>query len=32
MRQAQRKSIIVARRDAVGRVAMFLDLLRQIGR
>ena len=27
-RQAQRKSIIVARRDAVGRIAMFLDLLR----
>jgi len=29
-RQAQRKSIIVARRDAVGRIAMFLDLLRQM--
>ena len=26
-RQAQRKAIIVARRDAVGRIAMFLDLL-----
>jgi CRP-like cAMP-binding protein len=29
-RQAQRKSIIVARRDAVGRIAMFLDLLHDI--
>ena len=29
LRRAQRKSIIVARRDAAGRVAMFFDLLRQ---
>ena len=29
-RHAQRKAIIVARRDAVGRIAMFLDLLRQM--
>jgi CRP-like cAMP-binding protein len=28
LRQAQRKSIIVARRDAAGRVAMFVDMLR----
>jgi CRP-like cAMP-binding protein len=28
VRQAQRKSIIVARRDATGRVAMFVDQLR----
>lgn len=28
LRQLQRKSIIVARRDAPGRIAMFLDLLR----
>ncbi len=31
VREAQRKSIIVARRDAAGRVAMFLDLLRHLG-
>ena len=31
LREAQRKSIIVARRDAAGRVAMFLDLLRHLG-
>jgi CRP/FNR family transcriptional regulator len=31
VRQSQRKSIIVARRDAEGRVAMFVDMLRQIG-
>jgi CRP-like cAMP-binding protein len=31
LRQQQRKAIIVARRDAVGRVAMFLDMLRQRG-
>lgn len=31
LRQAQRKAIIVARRDAAGRMAMFLDLLRQLG-
>jgi len=31
LRQAQRKSIIVARRDAAGRVAMFVDMLRLIG-
>ena len=29
LRRSQRKSIIVARRDAAGRVAMFIDLLRQ---
>lgn len=29
LRQTQRKSIIVARRDAPGRVAMFIDMLRQ---
>jgi CRP-like cAMP-binding protein len=29
LRRDQRKSIIVARRDAPGRVAMFIDLLRQ---
>jgi CRP-like cAMP-binding protein len=29
LRQDQRKSIIVARRDAPGRVAMFIDMLRQ---
>ena len=28
LRQAQRKSIIVARRDAAGRLAMFFDMLR----
>ena len=28
LRKSQRKAIIVARRDAVGRLAMFLDLLR----
>ena len=28
LRRAQRKSIIVARRDAAGRVAMFIDMLR----
>jgi len=32
VREAQRKSIIVARRDAAGRVAMFLDLLQHTGR
>jgi CRP/FNR family transcriptional regulator len=32
LREAQRKSIIVARRDAAGRVAMFLDLLQKTGR
>jgi len=31
LREAQRKSIIVARRDAAGRVAMFIDLLRHLG-
>jgi len=31
LREAQRKLIIVARRDAAGRVAMFLDLLRHLG-
>jgi CRP-like cAMP-binding protein len=30
LRQAQRKLIIVARRDAPGRVAMFFDMLRHI--
>ena len=30
LRQAQRKSLIVARRDAAPRVAMFLDLLRHM--
>ena len=30
LRQAQRKAIIVARRDAAGRMAMFLALLRQL--
>jgi CRP/FNR family transcriptional regulator len=30
MRQMQRKFIIVGRRDAAGRVAMFLDLLRHL--
>jgi CRP-like cAMP-binding protein len=29
LRQAQRKAIIVARRDAAGRLAMFFDLLRR---
>jgi CRP/FNR family transcriptional regulator len=29
LRQNQRKAIIVARRDAHGRVAMFIDMLRQ---
>ena len=29
LRREQRKSIIVARRDAPGRVAMFIDMLRQ---
>jgi CRP-like cAMP-binding protein len=29
LRQAQRKSIIVARRDAPGRIAMFVDMLRR---
>ena len=29
LRQAQRKLIIVARRDSAGRVAMFIDMLRQ---
>lgn len=29
LRQTQRKSIIVARRDAPGRVAMFIDMLRE---
>ncbi len=32
VREAQRKSIIVARRDAAGRVAMFLDLLQHLRR
>jgi CRP/FNR family transcriptional regulator len=31
LRQAQRKAIIVARRDASGRVAMFVDMLRRVG-
>ncbi len=31
LRQAQRKLIIVARRDAAGRVAMFVDMLRSSG-
>ena len=31
LRQTQRKAIIVARRDAAGRLAMFIDLLRQMG-
>ncbi len=31
LRQAQRKLIIVARRDAAGRVAMFIDMLRTSG-
>jgi len=31
LRHQQRKSIIVARRDAPGRVAMFIDLLRHNG-
>ena len=30
LRQAQRKSIIVARRDAGARIAMFVDLLRDL--
>ena len=29
LRQAQRKSIVVARRDARGRIAMFVDMLRR---
>ena len=29
LRQSQRKAIIVARRDAPGRIAMFLDMLRR---
>jgi len=29
LRQAQRKAIIVARRDAPGRIAMFIDMLRR---
>jgi CRP-like cAMP-binding protein len=29
LRRAQRKSIIVARRDAAGRVAMFIDMLQR---
>jgi CRP-like cAMP-binding protein len=29
VREQQRKSIIVARRDAPGRIAMFIDMLRQ---
>jgi len=29
VREQQRKSIIVARRDAAGRIAMFIDMLRQ---
>jgi CRP/FNR family transcriptional regulator, anaerobic regulatory protein len=29
LRQAQRKAIIVARRDAPGRIAMFVDMLRR---
>jgi CRP-like cAMP-binding protein len=29
LRQAQRKHIIVARRDAAGRIAMFVDMLRR---
>jgi CRP-like cAMP-binding protein len=29
VRQQQRKAIIVARRDAPGRIAMFIDMLRQ---
>jgi CRP-like cAMP-binding protein len=29
LRQSQRKAIIVARRDAPGRLAMFVDMLRQ---
>ena len=32
LRQSQRKHIIVQRRDAVGRVAMFLDLLHHVSR
>jgi len=32
LRLSQRKAIIVTRRDAVGRVAMFLDLLRHTSR
>jgi CRP/FNR family transcriptional regulator, anaerobic regulatory protein len=32
LRQAQRKTIIVQRRDAVGRIAMFLDLLHRTTR
>lgn len=31
LRLAQRKTIISARRDAAGRMAMFLDLLRHVG-
>ena len=31
LRETQRRSIIVARRDAAGRVAMFLDVLRRVG-
>ena len=31
LRQAQRKSIIDGRRDAAGRVAMFVDMLRRLG-
>jgi CRP-like cAMP-binding protein len=30
LRQAQRKAIIVARRDAAGRVAMFVDMLHRL--
>jgi CRP-like cAMP-binding protein len=29
LRQSQRKAIIVARRDAPGRIAMFVDMLRR---
>ena len=29
LRQSQRKAIIVARRDAAGRIAMFIDMLRR---
>ena len=32
LRQAQRKTIILQRRDAVGRIAMFLDLLHHVSR
>jgi len=30
LRQSQRKAIIVARRDAPGRIAMFVDMLRRM--